>query len=453
MKTSLRLELLPLRVRSRNNVVAGVGDPGRGNTTVYSGKVRAGITDAGYRLKWRLLSAPKLWPPHEHHVRRPDWTELLFDLIFAAAISQLSTPLDADFSFPGIVRYAFLLALVFLAWFGYTAFSTQYAIDDILQRTLTIGQVFLVAVMAANATSGLSTKEAAGFGAAYGGVRAILALQYVRVRKLGDCRSFVNRRITGLISAALIWASSALLPAPQRYAGWAVALLIDIGNSWLPARITTAFPPGATHFPERFGLLTTILLGEFVASVMRGIETQMGWSFLAASAAVLSLGLGFAIWSCYSDGASAWEIRHVRSHRDVARLRVWIALHFALFVGIGILGVAVRRAIALPPGGHFSTAEQWITCLATAGIVCVIMGLAATSERHSMSRSRRVWVWQFAIVMLALSLAPLTPQIIASVLLFILFLCFLGQTALLIANNQPPPISGGADPSGCVPSS
>ena len=414
---------------------------------------RNGSSPLSSLVKSRFLSAPKLWPAHEHHVRRPDWTELFFDLIFAAAISQLSTPLDADFSFPGIVRYAFLLALVFLAWFGYTAFSTQYAIDDILQRTLTIGQVFLVAVMAANATNGLSTKEAAGFGAAYGGVRAILALQYVRVRKLGDCRSFVNRRITGLISAALIWASSALLPAPQRYAGWAVALLIDIGNSWLPARITTAFPPGATHFPERFGLLTTILLGEFVASVMRGIETQMGWSFLAASAAVLSLGLGFAIWSCYSDGASGWETRHVRSHRGVARLRMWIALHCALFVGIGVLGVAVRRAIALPPGGHFSTAEQWITCLATAGIVCVIMGLAATSERHSMSRSRRVWVWQFAIVMLALSLAPLTPQIIASVLLFILFLCFLGQTALLIANNQPPPISAGADPSGCVPSS
>ena len=453
MKTSLRLELLPLRVRSRNNVVAGVGDPGRGNTTVYSGKVRAGITDAGYRLKWRLLSAPKLWPPHEHHVRRPDWTELLFDLIFAAAISQLSTPLEADFSFHGIVRYAFLLALVFLAWFGYTAFSTQYAIDDVVQRALTIGQVFLVAVMAANATSGLSSKEAAGFGAAYGGVRAILALQYVRVRRLGDCRSFVNRRIAGLISAALIWASSALLPAPQRYAGWAVALLIDIGNSWLPARSTTSFPPGATHFPERFGLLTTILLGEFIASVMRGIETQMGWSFLAASAAVLSLGLGFAIWSCYSDGASAWETRHVRSHRDVARLRMWIALHFVLFVGIGILGVAVRRAIALPSGGHFSTAEQWITCSATAGIICAIVGLAATSERHKSSRSRRVWAWQFMNAMLVLSLAPLAPQIIATGLLFILFLCFLGQTALLVANQRLASVPGGADPGRCAASS
>jgi len=105
----------------------------------------------------------------------------------------------------------------------------------------------------------------------------------------------------------------------------------------------------------------------------------------------------------------------------------------------------------LPSGGHFSTAEQWITCSATAGIIGVIMGLAATSERHSMSRSRRVWVWQFAIVVLALSLAPLTPQIIATVLLFILFLCFLGQTALLIANNQPSPVTGGADPGSVSP--
>ncbi|PYK32525.1 MAG: hypothetical protein DME58_05530 [Verrucomicrobia bacterium] len=65
-----------------------------------------------------------------------------------------------------------------------------------------------------------------------------------------------------------------MLPLPYRHAGWAVTLLIDFGNSWPASRSTTASPPGATHFPERFGLLTIILLGEFVASVMRGIESQ-----------------------------------------------------------------------------------------------------------------------------------------------------------------------------------
>ena len=447
MKTSPRLELQTPWPRSQgDSVVAGGGDPG-------SGKMRheAGVNAAGYSFTSRLLSAPKLWPAHEHHVRRPDWTELFFDLIFAAAISQLSVPLDADFSFSGILRYAFLLALIFFAWFGYTMFSTQYAVDDILQRALTIAQVFLVAVMAANATSGLASKEAAGFGAAYGGVRAILALQYIRVRRLGD--AFLSRRIAGLISVSVIWTSSALLPTPQRYIGWAVALIIDIGNSWPRARSITAFPPGATHFPERFGLLTTILLGEFVASVMRGIESQMGWSFLAASAAVLSLALGFAIWSCYSDGASGWKSRRVRSHADVVRLRIWIALHFALFVGIGVVGVAVRRAIALPVGGHFSAGDQVIICSATTAIICAIIGLAATSERHKASRRGYVWVSQMAIAALALSLAPLASHIIGSMLLFILFLCFVGQAALLIGNQRPTHVAGGVDPGGCAASS
>src|SRR5205814_1218191 len=102
MKTSPRSELQTPRPRSQpfqqssgfvtgGAVVAGGGDPG-------SGKMwhEAGVIAADYSLKPRFLSAPKLWPTHEHHVRRPDWTELFFDLIFAAAISQLSTPLDAD---------------------------------------------------------------------------------------------------------------------------------------------------------------------------------------------------------------------------------------------------------------------------------------------------------------------------------------------------------------------
>src|SRR5436190_22464029 len=128
--------------------------------------------------KSRFFSAHKLWPADERHVRCPGWTELFYDLVFAAAISQLSTPLEANYSLHGVVHYAFLLALVFLAWLGYTNFSTQFAVDDVVQRALIVAQVFFVAVMAANATETLSSLDAAGFCAAYGGVRAVLALQY-----------------------------------------------------------------------------------------------------------------------------------------------------------------------------------------------------------------------------------------------------------------------------------
>lgn len=419
-------------VRSQSNPVAGGVDPGRVIT-----HVRAGVIATGYSLGSRLFQAPKICRDDERHARRPTWTDLFFDLVFAAAIAQLSAPLDHDYSFYGIARFAFLLALVFLAWFGYTAFSTQFAVDDVVERVLIVAQVFLVAVMAANASDALNSRDAAGFGAAYGGVRAILALQYARVAWVSGSGPLVRRRIGGLCVAVVVWVGAALLPLPYRYAGWVVALLIDLGNSWPASRSTTASPPGATHFPERFGLLTIILLGEFVASVMRGIGSQMGWSFLAASAAVLSLALGFTIWSSYSDGAMGWEARHVRSHRDVVRLRAWIALHFALFLGIGVLGVGVRRAIALAPGGHFTASEQWIICAAAAGIILVIMGIAATSERHARSGRRSVWLSQAGIALGALTLAPTNTQIIATCILLLLLLCFVAQIAVLTLDRQP----------------
>jgi low temperature requirement protein LtrA len=384
----------------------------------------------------RFFSAPKLWPAHERHVRHAGWTELFFDLVFAAAISQLSTPLGADYSLQGVGRYAFLLALVFLAWLGYAKFSTQFAVDDVLQRALIVSQVFLVAVMAANSTGPLSGTDAAGFGAAYGGVRAILALQYLCVAKLRATRSVVIRRIVGLAIAAIVWAVSAFLPAPYRYGAWALALAVDLANTWLPARSTSLLPPGATHFPERFGLLTIILLGELVASVMRGIESQPGWSVLAAAAAVLSLALGFALWSGYSDGAAGWQVRHVRSTRDVTRLRIWITLHFVLFLGIGILGIGARRGIALPPDGHFSALEQWLICSAASAIVLVIMGIAASSERHIGSRRFSSWALQLAIAAFVLMSVPLTRRMPAVALLFILFLCFVGQATFLVLNQS-----------------
>ena len=419
-------------VRSEIDVVAGGVDPGSSTTVMH---VPAGVGATGYSFAARLFSTPKICSAHERHARRPGWTDLFFDLVFAAAIAQLSAPLDHDYSLYGIARFTFLLALVFLAWFGYTAFSTQFAVDDVVERVLIVAQVFLVAVMAANATDALSSSDAAGFGAAYGGVRAILALQYARVAWVSGSGTLVRRRIGGLCVAVVVWVGAALLPLPYRYAGWAVALLIDFGNSWPASRSTTASPPGATHFPERFGLLTIILLGEFVASVMRGIESQMGWSFLAASAAVLSLALGFTIWSSYSDGAMGWEARHVRSHRDVVRLRAWIALHFALFLGISVLGVGARRAIASPPGGHFSTQEQWIICAATACIILVIMGIAATSEQHCRAGSAWVWLSQLGIALFTLALGLVNVQIIATGVLLLLFLCFAAQTAVLVANR------------------
>jgi low temperature requirement protein LtrA len=107
----------------------------------------------------------------------------------------------------------------------------------------------------------------------------------------------------------VLWIISALLEVPERYWVWALALAVDFLTPWLAVKHSMKFPPDGTHFPERFGLFTIILLGEFVAAVMRGIESQEYWSFSAAATAFSSMAFAFVLRWWYLDvGQSALSV-------------------------------------------------------------------------------------------------------------------------------------------------
>jgi hypothetical protein len=119
----------------------------------------------------------------------------------------------------------------------------------------------------------------------------------------------------------------------------------------------------------------------------------------------------------------------------VVRLRIWIVLHFVLFLGIGILGVGARRGIALPAGGAFSGVEQSLICSAAAAIMMAIMGIAATHRRYSKAYRSLTLIAQLIIAGVILVL-PLRPNIPATAVLFILFVSFLGQTTVLVLGRK-----------------
>ena len=210
-----------------------------------------------------LVQAPRLWVTDPRADRRVTWMELFFDLIFVAAVAEVGSPLRADYSWPGLLRYSFLFVLIWWAWSGHTLYSTRFDHDDLVQRGLILLQCFIAAVMAANAKEALDSRSSAGFGAAYAGMRIVLVLQYVRARRLLETRELTTRYAIGFGTAALLWIISALLDAPERYWVWALALAVDFLTPWLAVKHSMKFPPDAAHFPERFGLFTIILLGEF----------------------------------------------------------------------------------------------------------------------------------------------------------------------------------------------
>src|ERR1041385_8043881 len=167
---------------------------------------------------------PRLWVANPHGERRVTWMELFFDLIFVAAVAEVGAPLATDYSWAGLLRYAFLFVLIWWAWSGHTLYSTRFDHDDVVQRVLVLIQCFIAAVMAANAKGALDSRSSAGFGAAYAGMRIVLVSQYVRARRVPVTRGLTTRYAIGFGAAAVLWMVSAFLEAPERYWVWSLAL-------------------------------------------------------------------------------------------------------------------------------------------------------------------------------------------------------------------------------------
>jgi low temperature requirement protein LtrA len=326
--------------------------------------------------------------------RKVTWLELFFDLIFVAAVAQVAGPLRDHYSAIGLVRFTPLFVLIWWAWTGHTVFSTRFDTDDVIQRGLTLMQMFAVAAMAANAKDALDSRSSAGFAAAYAAVRFILVAQYLRVRHVPDARPLATRYLVGHGSAALLWLMSAFVQAPERFWIWGIAVAIDLATPWLAVRHSVKIPPDAAHLPERFGLFTLILLGESVVAVMKGMESQEDWTPAAATSAFVGMGISFLIWWWYFDGASGASEQPVRSKRDVLRFHVWSYAHFPLYLGIVVLGVGIQRIVTAASRATLTTTEGAILTGAATTVMLAMSAIAAASagrwRRASSTMSRGI---------------------------------------------------------------
>lgn len=329
------------------------------------------------------LSSPlrARWLAGGHGSHRVTWLELFFDLVFVAAVAQVASPLHHHYTLPDAFRFGVLFVLIWWAWVGHATFATRFEGDDVVQRGLTLLQMFVVAAMAANATDALGGRESAGFAAGYAVMRFVLVFQYFRARCVPQAEVLGRRHMTGYGAAAILWLVSALVPAPARFVVWAIAFAIDLGTPWWTVRHSVQAPPDAEHLPERFGLFTIILLGESVIAVMHGMESQAGWNLPAASAAFFGMAMAFAIWWWYFEKVEAAGPRHVACHDDAVRFHLWTYAHLPFYVAVIIGAVGVQRVIELDPGTTLPAGELALLAAGVSLVGVTLYGLSLTGRR------------------------------------------------------------------------
>jgi low temperature requirement protein LtrA len=311
--------------------------------------------------------------------RRATWLELFFDLVFAAAVAEVSGVLGSNYTLSGMVEFGFLFLMIWSAWVGHTLFSSRFDTDDGVQRLLTLAQMFAVAVMAVNAEGPLGGRTSAGFAAAYGGMRLVLAAQYLRAqhRQPGDLAG----RFARLVGAgAVLWLLGAVMPRSPGLLLWGLALALDLATPWLLHDRSGLRPHHPAHLPERFGLFTLILLGESLAAMMAGMKQHEYWSAPAAATAIAGILLAFGIWWSYFHGIRAADPRPVRSARDALLQQRCIWAHLPLCFGIALTAVGVEHLIS--HGTHGVTRDAGLVLLAGGAMLAGALGVIGSSRSH-----------------------------------------------------------------------
>jgi low temperature requirement protein LtrA len=280
--------------------------------------------------------------------RRTSPVELLWDLVFVFAVTQVTALLAHSLSWEGFGRSMLVLALVWWAWSAFVwAANAQDTASPVLRMALLLAMVLIF-------ITGLAIPEAFGdestlFAVTYAGVRFLHLALYADASRRGNASwsAIAGFAVTVVIGMALLIAGS-FLDGLARIALWTAALAIDYaGPAWLTReRLRGLQEVAVAHFAERYSLFIIICLGESIVTIGVGASGRPVDTELIAAVA-LGLLITVGLWWTYFDSFAATAEERLRRHHDpvLAAADAYSYLHFPLIAGIIIFAAGEKIAI------------------------------------------------------------------------------------------------------------
>ncbi len=307
--------------------------------------------------------------------RRTSPLELLWDLVFVFAVTQVTALLTHHLTASGFGESMLVLALVWWAWSAFVWVANAFDPDaGALRAALLAGTVAIL-------VCGLALPTAFGGGGvlfvvAYAVVRIIHLLLYGYASRLGAASwsAISGFALTVGIAIGLLLAG-ALVGEPARALLWLAAAAIDYaGPAWLTRqRLRGLQRVAVAHFAERYSLFVIICLGESIVAL--GVGTR-GEPLSASLVAAVALGLitTIELWWTYFYRAAAAAEQRLREHPDpvLAGADAYSYLHLPIVAGIIVFAVG---AGALAHGVD-STLRLGVRLTLCGGVALYLVALA-----------------------------------------------------------------------------
>lgn len=296
--------------------------------------------------------------PKQHS--RVTYAELLFDLVFVFAVTQISHTLLGRFTPLGALQTTLLFLAVWWVWV-YTSWITNW-----LNPELTPVRVMLFLLMLGGLVLSTSIPKAfenrgLWFALAYAAMqvgRTLFLLASVP-RTRPSIRMNAIRILVWLTASAVFWIIGGLREGETRLALWAVALAIEYlspaARFWIPKYGASSIEDWAVeggHMAERCAGFIIIALGESIV-VTGATFAELTWTTETVVAFVSAFAGSLAMWWIYfHKGAEAGSelISNSSEPGRLARL-AYTYLHMPIVAGI-ILSAVADELVLQHPEGH-----------------------------------------------------------------------------------------------------
>jgi low temperature requirement protein LtrA len=307
--------------------------------------------------------------------------ELLFDLVFVYAITNVTGLMEHDIGGDAVLEGLITLAVVWFGWCSYAWLGNQARADRGVLRlamVVAMGAMFFVAISIPHAFDD-GGNAAAVLVIAYAVVRLThLAVYLIAAGDDAQLRSVIYGML-GVSTVMLVLLSIGAVVGGESQRFWWLAAVVSDQIGVYVVRSTRWRMPSAPHFAERFGLVVIIAIGESVVAV--GASTSSAdLSGRDAVALVCGLAIAVCVWWLYFDEGAAKGEAVLLESSQLERVRLgrdsYTYVHFVLVAGI--VFVALGLMLLIGDHDHIDAGRNALY----GGVACYLVGDCLFCWRH-----------------------------------------------------------------------
>src|SRR5580700_4419635 len=375
-------------------------------------------------MVWDTERGPLFRPivPNQHS--RVTYAELLFDLVFVFAVTQVSHTLLSHFTPLGAVETTLLLLSVWWVWV-YTSWVTNWLNPELTPVRVLLFLLMLGGLVLSTSIPLAFDSRGLWFAIAYAAMQVGRTLFWLLSTPTHTAARMNTIRILIWLSvSAVFWIAGGLAQSQTRLLLWAVALGIEYVSPavrfWIPkygaSSVADWYVEGG-HLAERCAGFIIIALGESIV-VTGATFADLRWTSEVVAAFLSAFVTALAMWWLYFHKGAEAGSELISSSNEPGRLArlAYTYLHLPIVAGI-ILSAVADDLVLQHPSGHSSLRT---TLSAVGGPMLFLIGTILFKHAirgwfqlsHSVGIIALAVLWWFAADFTPLELSLLTTALL-----------------------------------------